>query len=306
MTAVTTPVEPRRGIDRLQRAPLTSDNGVLWRELGLITMGFQLAPSFVLACMHPAFSAVAEQRGARFRTDPTGRAARAAASVLTSVYGGEEALAETERLRKAHKNLSATAADGTTIHALHSNVWAWVMHATLYSTMVRLEYFGKGISGDEFEQFYQRDCVALMRVLHVAPKEIPPTYRQWRSAFDDYVATGLDATVTARDYWQLIGSLPAPAALPAPLRVLWPTLVAPYRRLLVFAARGMLPPAARAKLGLSWSSRDERRLRLLGRLVGGAVGLMPERLRYLPIAYEARRADRAAHALQTILTQRPC
>ena len=289
----------------MPRGPLTSANTVLWRELGLVTMGFQLAPAFVLACMHPAFSAVAEQRGARFRTDPTGRAARAAAQLLTSVYGGEEALAETERLRAAHKGLSATAADGSTIHALHSNVWAWVMHATVYSIIVRLDYFGPGLSEAEIEQFYQRDAIPLMRVLHVAPKEIPPTYSAWRATFDDYVANGLEATVTARDYWQLIGALPAPDALPAPVRALWPSLVAPYRALLVFAARGMLPPAARAKLGLSWSSRDERRLRMLGRLVGGAVALMPERLRYLPIAYEARRADRAALALRAILDERP-
>jgi hypothetical protein len=35
------------------------------------------------------------------------------------------------------------------------------------------------------------------------------------------------------------------------------------------------------------------------------MSVLPERLRYLPIAYEARRADRAQRALQRLLERRP-
>ncbi|MFE3105290.1 oxygenase MpaB family protein [Nocardia tengchongensis] len=307
MTAVTTtPAEPRRG-QPPQRVPLTSGSSrVLWDEFGRITMSFQLAPGFLLACMHPDFSVVAEQSGGgRFRTDPTGRAARAAATVLTTVYGGAEALAEGERLRAAHRGLSAVNENGTTVHALSAGVWAWVAHATVYSAIARLEYFEPGLNNAELEQFYASDAVPMLRLLRVAPRQIPATYREWRDRFDAFVAEGLEATVTARDYWQVIGNLPAPAALPAPLRVLWPVAVAPYRRLLVFAARGMLPPGARARLGLVWTDGDERRLRLIGRAVGRAVAMLPERLSYLPIAFEARRADHATRALHTVLAARP-
>ncbi|MFE2961108.1 oxygenase MpaB family protein [Nocardia tengchongensis] len=304
MTAVTSPVETRRE-RHPHRRPLTSESPVMWNELGRITLAFQLGPGFLLACMHPDFSRVAEQRGARFRTDPTGRAARAAGSLLTSVYGADEALAEGERLRAAHRNLSAVAEDGTRVHALQGGVWAWVAHATVYSFITRLDYFGPGLPETEREQFYQRDAVPLLRLLHVAPRQIPPTYREWRAQFDAFASDDLAATVTARDYWQVIGALPAPEALPALLRALWPIVIAPYRWLLVFASRGMLPPAARTALGLTWTGRDERRLRFIGQIVGRVAGVLPERLSYLPIAYEARRADYATRALRTVLAARP-
>ena len=72
-----------------------------------------------------------------------------------------------------------------------------------------------------------------------------------------------------------------------------------------FVTVGTLPPRAREILGLPWTDRDERRLRLLGRLVALAMTVLPERLRYFPIAYEARRADRARRALDRVLARRP-
>lgn len=76
-------------------------------------------------------------------------------------------------------------------------------------------------------------------------------------------------------------------------------------RLQHFVTVGTLPPKAREILGLTWTSRDERRLRMLGRVVGLGVPLLPERLRYFPIAYEARRVSRAQQALRRALARRP-
>ena len=47
-------------------------------------------------------------------------------------------------------------------------------------------------------------------------------------------------------------------------------------------------------LRLPWSSSDERKLRAFSRLVARTMPRVPERLRYLPIAYQARRAARRA------------
>jgi uncharacterized protein (DUF2236 family) len=72
-----------------------------------------------------------------------------------------------------------------------------------------------------------------------------------------------------------------------------------------FVTVGTLPPRARAILDLPWSARDERRLRLLGRLVAVTMTVLPERMRYFPIAYEARRVHRAQQALRRALESRP-
>ncbi|MEO3870347.1 oxygenase MpaB family protein [Nonomuraea sp. B12E4] len=62
-----------------------------------------------------------------------------------------------------------------------------------------------------------------------------------------------------------------------------------------FVTVGTLPPAVRAKLGLRWTARDERRLRRLGHAVAMLTPRLPERLRFMPIAYDARKGARAAH-----------
>jgi uncharacterized protein (DUF2236 family) len=73
----------------------------------------------------------------------------------------------------------------------------------------------------------------------------------------------------------------------------------------LFVTVGTLPPRAREILGLPWTDRDERRLRLLGRIVALGMSVLPERLRYFPIAYRARQAHRAQQALARALAGRP-
>jgi uncharacterized protein (DUF2236 family) len=76
-------------------------------------------------------------------------------------------------------------------------------------------------------------------------------------------------------------------------------------RLQHFVTIGTLPPKARELLGLDWTARDEKVLRRLGFVIGRLVPLLPERLRYFPIAYEARRVVRAQEALRRALARRP-
>lgn len=54
-----------------------------------------------------------------------------------------------------------------------------------------------------------------------------------------------------------------------------------------------MPPEARAAIGLEWSPAQERALRRFSTAVRLLVPLLPERLRYLPIAYRARAEWRA-------------
>ncbi|MFC7564094.1 oxygenase MpaB family protein [Actinomadura namibiensis] len=72
-----------------------------------------------------------------------------------------------------------------------------------------------------------------------------------------------------------------------------------------FVTVGTLPPGARDKLGLSWTARDERGLRALATVLGRTAPLLPERVRYMPIAYRARQAARAHRRWQEALAGRP-
>jgi uncharacterized protein (DUF2236 family) len=72
-----------------------------------------------------------------------------------------------------------------------------------------------------------------------------------------------------------------------------------------FVLAGTTPEGARRKLEIEWTPADELTLRTLGRVVAHTVPLLPERLRYFPIAYEARQLERSRRRLRKVLELRP-
>jgi len=276
----------------------------LWEETGLVTFSLTTGAAFALQVMHPSVGAVVGEHSV-FRTDAIGRAARSIASVMTWVYGGEEALAEADRLRVAHAPLRTTDADGVTHSALASGPWAWILLTSPYAYETSARYFSRRpLTRAEAAAFYA-EVRQLMRNLHVAEKEIPPTYEAYRARFDDVLAHTLVAHPTVYEFLRATRRIPPPPAWPAALRPVWRTLAYLPGRVQHFVTVGTLPPRARTILGLPWTDADERRLRRLGRVVGLVVPLLPERLRYFPIAYEARRVERARRALARALARRP-
>jgi len=279
-------------------------NTRLWDDTGLITFSLTTGAAFALQVMHPSVGAVVGEHSV-FRTDAIGRAQRSIASVMTWIYGGEEALAEGDRLRALHAPLRVVSSDGVTHHALASGPWAWIMLTAPYAYTVGAKYFSRRpLSVSEAEAFYA-EIVQVARNLHVAEKELPPTYDAYLKHFESVVEDTLVAHPTVYEFLEASRRVPPPPALPTLLRPLWRMGMTGPGRLQHFVTIGTLPPSAREKLGLPWTPRDERRLRRLGRVVSYVVPLLPERLRYFPIAYEARRAERAQQALRRVLSHRP-
>jgi uncharacterized protein (DUF2236 family) len=275
----------------------------LWDETGLVTFSLTTGAAFALQVMHPAVGAVVGEHSV-FRTDAIGRARRSIASVMTWVYGGEEALKEADRLRALHAPLRSTV-DGKTYTALASGPWAWIMLTAPYAYTTAARYFSKRPLSRAEEEAYYAEVVQLARNLHVAEKEIPPTYDAYLKYFADMVEETLVAHPTAYDFLASTRHTPPPVDMPAALRPLWRLAMDLPGRVQYFVTVGTLPAAAREKLGLEWTARDERVLRLLGSAVGRVLPLLPEKLRYFPIAYEARRAERAQRALRRVLEHRP-
>jgi uncharacterized protein (DUF2236 family) len=276
----------------------------LWEDTGLITFSLTTGAAFALQVMHPSVGAVVGEHSV-FRTDAIGRAMRSIASVLTWVYGGPEALVEADRLRALHAPLRTTDADGVTHKALASGPWAWIILTAPYAFTAAARYFSpRPLTRADEEAFYA-EIQQLMRNLHVAEKEIPPTYADYLDRFEHTLSNELVAHPTAHEFLTATRRVPPPPALPSWLRPLWRLATDIPGRLQYFVTVGTLPPRARELLDLPWSPRDERRLRALGRLIALVMAMLPERLRYFPIAYEARRADRAQRALQGLLARRP-
>lgn len=284
------------------REPIGADTR-LWDETGLVTFSLTTGAAFALQVMHPTVGAVVGEHSV-FRTDAIGRARRSIASVMTWVYGGAEALAEGDRLRALHAPLKSTV-DGVTHTALASGPYAWIILTAPYAYETGARYFSRRpLSPADAEAFYA-EIVQVARNLHVAEKEIPPTYDAYRKYFEDMLDHTLVAHPTAYEFLAATRRIPPPPGLPALLRPLWKAATDVPGRVQHFVTVGTLPAKAREILGLTWTARDERALRLLGFVVGRLVPLLPERLRYFPIAYEARRVERAQRALRRALARRP-
>ncbi|MDN3351315.1 oxygenase MpaB family protein [Actinomadura sp. DC4] len=275
---------------------------ILWDQMGLYTSALAGNCAFVLQVMHPAIGTVVDQRSS-FRTDPVGRALRSFASVQTWVYGGRTAIEEGERLRRMHATISAEDQEGRTHHALSAEPWAWVHLTGFYAAVSAARYFATREPEPGEEQQVFEEFLRLGRILRVPERMLPATIADYWAYFDDMVENTLVGHRVAHDVLRMMDRVPP--GTPALLRPAVAPLSAVAGRVGRFVAIGTLPPAARDKLGLSWSDADERRLRALGRSIARGSATLPERLRYMPIAYRARQAARARERLERALAERP-
>jgi uncharacterized protein (DUF2236 family) len=117
---------------------------------------------------------------------------------------------------------------------------------------------------------------------------MPGTPEEFWPYFDTMIQEELESTVVVRELLDPHRPVPPPPGSGALVRRLWPLLRRPMGTLHVFVTVGLLPPAARDRLGVAWTPRDERRLRRLGAVIRTLVPLLPECLRYLPTARAAR------------------
>ncbi|MFF4172931.1 oxygenase MpaB family protein [Streptomyces sp. NPDC001744] len=270
--------------------------GVLWSVAGDVRGLLMLPAALALQVARPAIGAGVDEHSV-FRTDPWGRAERSLRSAQLWVYGGEEAAREGRRLRELHRAIRGTDTRGRRYHALTPAHYSWV-HATgfpVYRHGLRL--LARPLTEAQERQLYA-EWLQVGRVLGIHDRDMPQTVEEFWPYYRKVLAEELEATVVVRELLDPDLPVPAPDRGPLPLRLvlrpLWPVLRRPVLRLRAFLTVGLMPPDAREALGLEWTDGQERALRRLGRTLRAVVPVLPERLRYLPLARKARRAARRA------------
>ncbi|GAA3004220.1 oxygenase MpaB family protein [Streptosporangium longisporum] len=269
---------------------------LLWEGMGDRRLMFLLGGGLVMQVMHPAIGAAVGEHSV-YRTDPWGRLTRSLTSLQTWVYGGPQALEEGRRLRELHRDIRGVDDRGRRYHALSAEPYAWVHLTAFERAVTTLRYFGERPYTPSEERRLYEEVLRLGRILRVPERMFPATVEDYWDYFHDMVAGTLEDHPTARDVLETTLTVGPPPMLPGPLRALWRPLGLTSGQVNHFVTVGTLPDAVRAKLGLSWTARDEARLRRLGRAVAATMPHLPERARYLPIAYRARRAARARDRL---------
>lgn len=270
--------------------------GVLWTIAGDVRALLMLPAAFTLQVAHPAIGAGVDEHSV-FRTDPWGRGERSLRSVQLWVYGGADAAAEGRRVRRLHKEIQGTDTRGRRYHSLDPACYAWV-HATGFPVYLYAgRYLLRPFTPAQERQLY-REWLQVGRILGLHDRDMPQSIEEYWPYYHRMLAEEIEPTKVARELLATDAPLPRPTGGPLPVRLLlrltWPALRAAFLHFRAFVTAGYMPPEARAAIGLEWTPAQERRLRRFSTAVRLLVPLLPERLRYLPIARAARARVRAA------------
>ncbi|GGX29675.1 hypothetical protein GCM10010341_58890 [Streptomyces noursei] len=270
--------------------------GVLWSLVGDVRSLLTLPAALTMQVAHPAVGAGVDDHSV-FRTDPWGRGERSLASLQLWVYGGAEAVEEGRRLRRLHRSIQGTDAYGRKYHALTPAYYAWV-HATGYPVFRHAQrYLGRPFTAAQERQLYA-EWLQVGRILGIRDRDMPQTIEEFWPYYREVLDTQIEETVVVRELIATDRPLPAPDRGPWWLRLLlrlaWPAIMPGFARFRRFVTIGLMPPDARRAIGLPWTAAQERRLRRLGLAVRLMMPVLPERLRFMPIARRARRKHRTA------------
>ncbi|WP_160165572.1 oxygenase MpaB family protein [Conexibacter woesei] len=288
-------MEPARATERagddIRPAPLGPDS-LTWELFGDLRALLMVGRAGILQNMHPAIAAGVEQHS-DYDSNPWNRLLRSIEPILGVVYDGAQAPATGATVRDFHREIKGRDAHGARYHALQPDVYYWA-HATFFESQIVIrELFGVPLTAGEQERLYD-ESIAWYAQYGLTMRPVPPDYASFRRYWDRTLADVLAQSEPVR--WSLDPArrrdIPRPYEwIPRPLwRALRPLVMGGS----MWVAAGTLPPLARERLGLAWTARDERRLRLLARVVRASFRLVPHDLRYMPRARRAWRRERRA------------
>jgi uncharacterized protein (DUF2236 family) len=230
----------------------------------------------MLQVAHPGVAAgVADH--SNYREDPWGRVYRSVDVTLKIAFGDAETSRRTaESLREVHSRVRGIDDEGRPYSALDPTLLMWVQ-ATLFDTALLIyDRYVSSLSEQEKEDAYQEST--RMGEMYGIPRERQPAdYAAFREYWAAMIDGGLRVTDTTRDVADIVLNPPL-------TRLAWPAIEA-VRLVTV----GTLPPSLREELGLSWSPRRQAVLRAWEFAIRSMLPLLPDLVRSVPTAREARR-----------------
>jgi uncharacterized protein (DUF2236 family) len=205
--------------DEQARTYVLGPDSVSWRKASDIRGFFGAGYALLLQTAHPTISSGVRDHS-NYKSEPWQRLFRTLDYVNLAVYGGEDVLEVTRRLREMHKEIKGTNPDGSKYHALEPGAYAWVQ-ATLIKAIIDVNRRFMGtMSEPEFEQLYD-EWHGLGRLLGVRDGDLPERYAEFDAYFDEMVRTQLGMTESAADVIESMRNPARPPFVPRWLQPLW-------------------------------------------------------------------------------------
>lgn len=252
--------------------------------------------------MHPGLGAGVEQHS-RFFEERWQRLFRSLYPIGGVVYDGPRAAETARRVRGYHDAIKGVDRRGRRYHALDPDTFFWA-HATFMVLPILInEHFGTPFTEEQKERLYA-EGIQWYRLYGVSTRPVPPDWSAFRRYWDHMCRDVLEDNKATRDVLDIerIAKPPVLRWLPDPL---WRWARVPFARTFVWLTVGLYPEPVRRRLGLRWTARDARMLRLFGRALALAWRLVPFDLRYHPRARAAWRRERGRVPVDAPLVETP-
>ncbi|MFI9275733.1 oxygenase MpaB family protein [Kitasatospora sp. NPDC052896] len=279
---------------RRQTEPVTlGPDSVTWRLFGdwrnlLVTLWVGSMQN-----MHPGIGAAVEQHS-RFFEERWSRVLRSFYPVLGVVYDGPQAADTAAKVVSYHHSLAGLDAAGRRYHALAPDTFYWA-HAVFFMTMVRFgDRFMGGVTENERERLFT-EHISWYRLYGLTMRPVPESWAAFQTYWDHMCADVLEDTPAA-GYVLDLRELEPPRSLRWVPRPLWDRAWRLCARFLTWITTGLYDPVIRRRLGLAWTTRDERWHRRAGWLVHKAFTCLPRQHRYHPRARAGWRRTRGGAA----------
>lgn len=257
--------------------------------------------------MHPKLGAAVEQHS-RFFEERWERLLRSLYPIGGVVFDGDRAHETGLQVRDYHRDIRGSYGDGLRYHALDPDVFYWAHATFFYGTIVTADNFCGGMSEDEKRQLFE-EHKRWYAQYGVTMRPVPATWEDFQVYWKHMCASILEDNKAARDVLDL-DALGVPPFLPWLPQWLWKLQRPLVAKVFVWLTVGMYEPEIRELLGFSWSARDERLHRAVGKIVNLVFKAVPVRYRKHPRARDgidraAGRVPRDAPLLETPLRNLP-
>lgn len=267
--------------------PLGPDS-CTWHDFGSYLFHLMLPQAFVLQSAHPVVDA-AITREKKYKHDPWGRAKASVTLLWPVVYARpEKAIAKGVELRELHRHIKGVDASGRKYHALDPEAYCWV-HLTGFDATLRMyELFGHPVSRQQRARLFE-EWKQMGALLGIADRYLPQTEAEYWDDFHYIIRERLEYGEALRDLLapDFYAHYPRPPQLSWLPQSLWKGLAKAMSGFVHRLTLATLPQTFRTRFGLHLTPGDERLFRAFAWLVRTLYPLLPERMRYIPLAQRA-------------------